>query len=67
MTKINPIHCTYCGSVSEWSAETTDSTELGEPHVCAGCEEVTSVWDDTDTQKLDHGELMEWVSAEPLY
>ena len=67
MPRIDPVTCTYCGSVSQWSSERTERTELSETYECSSCGESTAVWDDTEVKRLDGGVRMPWVGPDPLY
>jgi DNA-directed RNA polymerase subunit RPC12/RpoP len=61
------VRCTYCGSVSDWSAERTDATMLGEEHVCSSCGRQTSPWDEETNQNLEPSGSMSWLEADPIY
>ncbi len=63
----DPICCTYCGSISDWSSERTDATMLGEEHACSSCGEQTSSWDEEPNQQLEPAKSMFWLEADPIY
>jgi hypothetical protein len=67
MERPDPIRCTYCNSISVWSAEQTDRTMIGEPHSCPTCGQSTHVCDDHATHELEAEQTMPWIAAEPLY
>lgn len=58
--------CSYCGTTSSWSAERSDSTEVGEEYTCPTCDRSTSVWEGEASDRLDAGDAMDWVHPEPL-
>ncbi|MCU0304214.1 MAG: hypothetical protein MUC56_09185 [Thermoanaerobaculales bacterium] len=63
----DPIRCTYCGSISDWSSERTDATMLGEEHACSSCGRQTSSWDEEIAQRLEPGQSMGWLEVDPIY
>lgn len=67
MVSLSPLRCTYCDTVSDWSAERTDALELSETHCCPECEQDTPVWDDTEVQSLADSASMPWVDAGSFY
>lgn len=67
MQRPDPIRCTYCGSISDWSSERTDATMLGEEHACTSCGRQTSSWDEETNQNLEASSAMTWLEADPIY
>jgi hypothetical protein len=67
MLRTDPIRCTYCEAVQDWSAEQTDRTMIGEVHTCPTCGQQTHTCDDHAAHELEVDGAMHWVSAEPLY
>jgi len=67
MQRPDPIRCTYCGSISDWSSERTDATMLGEEHACTSCGQQTSSWDEETNQNLEPAQNMYWLEANPIY
>ena len=67
MQRPDPIRCTYCGSISDWSSERTDATMLGEEHACTSCGLQTSPWNEETNQNLEPAKNMYWLEADPIY
>ena len=63
----DPIRCTYCGTISDWSSERTDATMLGEEHACRSCGEQTAPWSEETDQSLEAAPSMFWHEADPIY
>jgi len=63
----DPVRCTYCDSISDWSSERTDATLLGEEHSCTSCGQQTSPWDEETNQNLEPNRNMNWLEADPIY
>jgi len=67
MQRPDPIRCTYCDTISLWSAEQTDRTMIGEVYTCPTCGQRTATCKDGAAHQLEGNETMNWVEAEPLY
>ena len=67
MTRVEPLHCTYCDEVSQWSSERTETTLLGEEHSCPSCGMETTVWDEDEVQELERDVLPQFESPAPLF
>lgn len=67
MQRPDPIRCTYCDSISDWSSEQTDATMLGEEHVCPTCGRQTSPWDEETNQNFEPSTTMFWIEADLIY
>jgi DNA-directed RNA polymerase subunit RPC12/RpoP len=67
MQRPDPIRCTYCGTISDWSSERTDATMLGEEHACQSCGRQTAAWDEETNQNLEPATSMYWLEADPIY
>ncbi|MEE4272287.1 MAG: hypothetical protein V2I67_11465 [Thermoanaerobaculales bacterium] len=68
MIQLNdPVRCTYCDAVSDWSSEQTDTLLLGEEHECPSCGRQTAPWDEETNQDLEPGRGMHWLEADPIY
>ena len=67
MQRPDPIRCTYCGSISDWSSEHTDATMLGEEYACPSCGGQTASWVEETNQNLEPSATMHWQEADPIY
>ena len=67
MQRPDPIRCTYCESISDWSSERTDATMLGEEYACPSCGEQTAQWNEETNQSLEPVQSMHWQEANPIY
>ncbi len=67
MIKTDPIRCTYCEAVQDWSSERTDRTMMGEDYACPTCGQDTHTCDDHAMHEFEDDGGMKWVAAEPLY
>ena len=67
MQRPDPIRCTYCGTISDWSSERTDATMLGEEYACPSCGQQTASWVEETNQDLEPGRAMYWLEADPIY
>ncbi len=63
----DPVRCTYCNSISDWSSERTDATMLGEEHACTTCGQQTSSWNEETNQNFEPSKNMYWLEADPIY
>jgi hypothetical protein len=66
MTNPAPLRCTYCGTISTWSSELVEMTELAENHACPECDQQTWLWDEELASQVDPVESMAWAAPEPL-
>lgn len=63
----DPVRCPYCESASAWSSEQTESTLVGEEHVCPSCGQQTTPWSEETNQSLDSRQSMDWLEADPIF
>ena len=66
MTNPAPLRCTYCGTISTWSSEQIEITELAEAHACPECDQQTRLWDAELAGDLAPVASMAWAAPEPL-
>jgi hypothetical protein len=67
MQRPDPIRCTYCETISDWSSERTDATMLGEEHACSSCGQQTAAWAEETNQNLEPSTSMHWHEADLIY
>ena len=67
MQRPDPIRCTYCETISDWSSERTDATMLGEEYACPTCGQQTTAWAEETNQRLEPSTSMHWQEADPIY
>lgn len=64
MQRYEPPRCTYCESVTTFSAERADAIETGEGWTCPDCDGQTGRWEGDMATALESE--MAWVGPEPL-
>ena len=66
MTSLSPVRCTYCGTVSDWSALETETKSASDAHACPECEQQTVVWDEDSGPTLDDAAPLLWSTPDPM-